>query len=97
VVDSDQQYTHLNQVLELHETLYSRPFVLPTSAPVPATSGAGVSQQDSMGDTTFGSLDSTMVSSEMTSEVSVDYDQVKVRLSLPSSILPQFFYSAIKP
>jgi hypothetical protein len=50
-----------------------------------------------MGDTTFGSLDSTMVSSEMTSEVSVDYDQVKVRLSLPSSILPQFFYSAIKP
>jgi hypothetical protein len=68
--------------------------VLPTSAPVLA---AVSQQQDLMGDTTFGSLDSTMVSSEMTSEVSVDYDQVKVRLSFPSPILPQFFYSAIKP
>lgn len=85
MVDSDQQYLHLNQVVGLHKTLYSRPFVLPTTVPT--------SQQKNSieGDTdmTFDTLDSTMVSSEMTSEVSVDYDQVKVGfpLVLPSSQL----------
>jgi hypothetical protein len=93
VVDSEQQYIHLAQVVELHQNLYSRPFVLPTSTPVLASVGAGVSQgQDLLGDSTFGSLDSTMVSSEMTSEVSVDYDQVKVRLVFTPSFLPSISY-----
>ena len=60
---------------------------MPTTVPT----ALGISQQQNSiegdTDTTFGTLDSTMVSSEMTSEVSVDYDQVKVRfpLLLPSS------------
>jgi len=56
--------------MELHEKLYSRLFVLPPTNPVPAMS--------QVEDTTFDTLDSTMPSSEMTSEISLDSEQVKV-------------------
>lgn len=67
--------------MELHQTLYSRPFILPPTNPVPTASLLDIEEGD-----TFGTFDSTMPSSEMTSEISLDSEQVKVS-TLPYSHL----------
>jgi hypothetical protein len=79
VVDPEQQYHHLSTVMGLHETFYSQPFILPpTTVPNP------VSTPQVDDDTTFGTLDSTMPSSEITSEMSLNSEQVKVSPHPPS-------------
>jgi hypothetical protein len=88
VVDPEQQYHHLSTVLELHSTLYSQPFILPsTNLPNPMA----ITQVDE--DTTFGTLDSTMPSSEITSEISLNSEQVKVSPPSPSSLISSLLLS----
>jgi len=77
VVDPEQQYLHLEQVIGLHDSLYSRPFSMPP-LPLPASAQTHTQSWDQSADTTFASLDSTIPSSEIGSEASVDFEQVKV-------------------
>jgi hypothetical protein len=65
----------------LHETLYSKPFILPSTNLPNATVIAQVDD-----DTTFGTLDSTMPSSEITSEISLDSEQIKVSPVFPLNL-----------
>jgi hypothetical protein len=65
--------------MALHDTLYSRRFIVPPLASVTQATQSQSSGVDISASSTFASLASTMPSSEIGSEASVDYDQVKVR------------------
>lgn len=79
MVDPDEQYWHLQQVQNLHQALYSRPFQLPATQSQPARSMATIMDDTTMVDSTFS--DSLSISIEPSSEMSIDNSQLKVSSS----------------
>lgn len=87
VVHPETQHHHLAEVLQLHETLYSRPFELPAS--IPGSQRASPSKLMS----TLG--DPMEPYSEMPSELSIEGDELQASSNTQHSALTAILSSAI--